>query len=153
MCLIRFIEGVKKKICYGPVPKVLSPLPPYGKTRFLQTFGFLVKKDKKIDMHIKRCSMVWNICFYIKFVCIFFPFQNILHLFLFLRIKKPILVAARGLTPPPFKDRSVTNIFFEALKYEFLGFYFLFQNVHIISVILNTDRKREIVSFKLNSVY
>ena len=43
-----------------------------------------------------------------------FPFQKILHHFLFLRRRNTILVAARGSPPPPpFKDRSVTNgVFF-----------------------------------------
>ena len=45
-------------------------------------------------------------------------FQNILHLFLLLE-KKTILVADRGLTPPPFTDMSASNIFsfFDAFLY------------------------------------
>ena len=40
----------------------------------------------------------------------YFPFQNILHLFLFLQKKTPFLVGDRGLTPPPpFTDQFATN--------------------------------------------
>ena len=48
----------------------------------------------------------------------YFPFQNILHLFIFVR-KKPILITARGFAPPPppFTDWFVTIVIFYASPY------------------------------------
>ena len=82
MCNIR--EGVNKKnISRGPVRKALSLLPRTAKTVFLRT----------LKIHI-------------------FPFQNILHLFLFSK-KNQLFGCGLGFIPPPppFMDRSVNNIF------------------------------------------
>ena len=58
-----------------------------------------------------------------KYVCIFFPFQNILHLFLFFSKKNTYFGYGQGVCPPPpFTDWSVTSRFFLTPSLSFLNY-------------------------------